>query len=124
MPVMNQKQLLLAAAALSVAFGFILMARASDNQAKARPENEEFGGKIVVVFADKEMRIPALVLDGVQIKEFKGRGFLAGTGVDTKRANDWRAGRTIRIALESVTGYFLLTPQEFKEYLEADQDER
>ncbi|HEY1785648.1 MAG TPA: hypothetical protein VGG30_08875 [Pirellulales bacterium] len=77
----------------------------------------EFIGKIVTVYLDENMRTPSMVLSHVELKQIGGRMFLVGLGADTQRQVDWRSGKKVRISWPSVTGYLLLTPEEYAEHL-------
>jgi hypothetical protein len=89
-----------------------------DEKTEDRPAAETFAGKIMLVHMDFEMEILAQVMTDVEFKEIKGRTFLVGLGADTKRSDDWRKGKKIYVAWDKVTGYMLLTKDEFDKYLD------
>ena len=65
------------------------------------------------------MEVLAEVLSDVSFVEIHGRTFLVGVGADTKRPDDWQSGKKVYVGWERVTGYTLLSKEEFDEYLKA-----
>ncbi len=117
---MNAKKLLFAAlivvaVALVGSFG-----RAGDEKKENAPKADEmFAGKIMMLHLDPEMEVLAEVLSDVSFVEIHGRTFLVGVGADTKRPDDWQSGKKVYVGWERVTGYTLLSKEEFDEYLKA-----
>ena len=94
------------------------LARAGDDDKPAAKSDDPFAGKIVLVHMDAEMEVLAGILTGVEFKEVQGRKFLVGVGVPTGRPGDWWVGRKVHIAWDKVTGYIVLSKDEFEEYLD------
>jgi hypothetical protein len=119
---MNLKRLLLAIAILICLALATTAGRAGDDEKSEKSENI-FADKIVMVHLDAEMEVLAGIITNVEFKMVEGRKFLVGVGVPTKRPEDWWSGRKVFVAWDKVTGYVLLTKDEFDEYLEALKDE-
>lgn len=80
-------------------------------------------GFATVVFANNEGRWPSYILTNATVRDIGGRKFLVGLGADTKRKADFRTGKKIAIALESIWSLVELeTPKDFSEYLEGEPD--
>ena len=84
--------------------------------AKNAVPDDELSGKTVVLFLDNETQNPSQALTDVEFKPLHGHNFICGRGADTKREDDWVIGRNVRhVEWDKVTGYVVLTPQEFDE---------
>ncbi len=79
------------------------------------PPDEDLSGKTVVLFLDNETQNPSQALTDVEFKKLQGRTFICGHGADTKREDDWVIKRNVRVDWDKVTGYVVLSPQEFDE---------
>ncbi len=86
------------------------------------PANNEFAGKVIVVFQNTESKHPTHIVVDSSLQVIGGRVFLVGKGADTNRKKDWRSGMKIGISWDSVTTYNVLTPSEFKQYLNDDAE--
>ncbi len=89
----------------------------------AEEPKSEFGFA-TVVFVNAEMRWPSYILTNASVRDIGGRKFLVGTGADTKRKADFRTGKKIAIALESISSFVEIeTQKEYAEYLEGGLEE-
>ena len=116
---MNSKRLIFAAMILVALVALVRLGRAGDAPEKAKQPENPFAGKIMLVHLDPDMEVLSEVLSDVEFVELHGRTFLVGMGADTKRADDWQSGKKVYVGWERVTGYTLLTQEEFDEYLKA-----
>jgi hypothetical protein len=120
---MNFKRLGLATVAL---VGLVVLASAlgaGDSKKEMEKTSDIFAGKTMLIHMDPEMDILAQILTNVEFKVIEGRLYVVGTGADTKRGDDWRTGKKIYVAWDKITGYMLLTKEEFNKYLDAANDE-
>ncbi len=116
-----QRLLLLVAIGLGIAVVAGLVC-AGDDKDDAPKAADPFAGKIMLVHLDAEMEVLTGILTGLEIKEVHGRKFLVGVGVPTGQPADWWAGRKVFVSWEKVTGYLLLSKEEFEEYLDSLKD--
>jgi hypothetical protein len=103
---------------LAMAFAFPCSAEATGSETNTEMQKSEFGDKFVLIFVDEEMRIPSFILEKVEIREIEGRKFLTGVGADTKRKEDTRFGRTIRVSWKAVKSYMVFSKEEYEQYRE------
>jgi hypothetical protein len=120
---MNCKRLLCAAVILIGLVGLGSALGAGDAKKEPEKPHDVFAGKIMLVHLDPEMDVLAQILSGVEFKEIQGRKYVVGIGADTKHPDDWRTGKKIYVAWDKITGYMLLTKEEFGKYLDAANDE-
>lgn len=97
----------------ALVYAFWNAARAGSPPIPANDMGGTFSGKIVLVFTDASARGPLFVLADARVQSVEGRQFLVGTGADTKRPEDWHAGRKICVAWSAVTAYMDMTPDEY-----------
>ncbi len=94
--------------------GCFLLADTPTTPAVAAPS--PFDGKVVMIYLDKEARVPSYSLADATIQSIGGREFLVGVGADSKRPGDWTAGVKIRIAWSNVIAYMEFTSDEYVKF--------
>jgi hypothetical protein len=91
----------------------------SEETVSAPVESDLFKGKIVSVYVDDPLKGSGQILREAELRKVADRWILMGTAVHKGLDEDWDEGVVYGVAWESVTAFYLLTPEQFEEKIQS-----